>query len=72
MEGNCLYCIAGFMLLTVAAASLWIRQHNASRNRREPPGPRGIPFLGQLPFAGKNLFNVKCMEWAKTYGPVFK
>ncbi|XP_076825662.1 cytochrome P450 2U1-like [Clavelina lepadiformis] len=34
-----------------------------------PPGPRGIPFLGILPFLGK-YSERKIAKWSKSYGPV--
>lgn len=36
-----------------------------------PPGPRGVPFLGYLPFLGKN-FHREFAELARTYGPIYK
>ncbi|XP_030512714.1 flavonoid 3'-monooxygenase CYP75B137-like [Rhodamnia argentea] len=46
------------------------------RRRRDataplPPGPRGLPFLGYLPFLGTNLHR-KFAELAESYGPIFK
>lgn len=62
--------------VVVAALSVlliwWVLKKIASRKEKcGPPSPPGIPLLGHLPYAGRNLFSVKCMEWAKTYGPVF-
>ncbi|XP_030468591.2 flavonoid 3'-monooxygenase CYP75B137-like [Syzygium oleosum] len=36
-----------------------------------PPGPRGMPFLGYLPFLGTELHR-KFAELAETYGPIYK
>ncbi|XP_048141065.1 flavonoid 3'-monooxygenase CYP75B137-like isoform X1 [Rhodamnia argentea] len=36
-----------------------------------PPGPRGVPFLGYLPFLGTHLHQ-KFSELAETYGPIYK
>ncbi|XP_039167213.1 flavonoid 3'-monooxygenase CYP75B137-like [Eucalyptus grandis] len=36
-----------------------------------PPGPRGVPFFGYLPFLGTNLHR-KFAELAETYGPIYK
>ncbi|KAI3410212.1 uncharacterized protein J3R85_018904 [Psidium guajava] len=36
-----------------------------------PPGPRGVPFLGYLPFLGADLHR-KFAELAETYGPIYK
>lgn len=38
--------------------------------RNVPPGPRGVPLFGYLPFLGQNA-HVKCMNLAKKYGSVF-
>nr|XP_010934173.1 flavonoid 3'-monooxygenase [Elaeis guineensis] len=36
-----------------------------------PPGPRGLPLVGNLPFLGPNLH--QCFsQYARTYGPIFK
>lgn len=49
-----------------------VRQANANANRKLPPGPKGVPFFG-------NLFQIdvlrpypKFREWAKEYGPVYR
>ncbi|XP_058008182.1 cytochrome P450 93A3-like [Hevea brasiliensis] len=36
-----------------------------------PPGPRGFPILGYLPFLGPNLHQL-FMELAQNYGPIYK
>ncbi|CAK7345530.1 unnamed protein product [Dovyalis caffra] len=36
-----------------------------------PPGPRGLPIVGYLPFLGRNLHQL-FMELALTYGPIYK
>lgn len=36
-----------------------------------PPGPRGLPIVGYLPFLGPNLHQM-FMELALTYGPIYK
>ncbi|KAH9925312.1 cytochrome P450 [Fomitopsis serialis] len=43
------------------------------RNRRQlsvPPGPRGIPLLGNALQLPKQCYWLTFAEWAKTYGPV--
>ncbi|CAK8678669.1 unnamed protein product [Clavelina lepadiformis] len=39
------------------------------RPAKLPPGPRGIPIFGVLPFLGK-YGERKIAQWSKTYGPV--
>ncbi|XP_004298684.1 PREDICTED: flavonoid 3',5'-hydroxylase-like [Fragaria vesca subsp. vesca] len=36
-----------------------------------PPGPRGLPLLGYLPFLGADL-HVEFTDMAKVYGPIYK
>ncbi|CAI9093809.1 OLC1v1029389C1 [Oldenlandia corymbosa var. corymbosa] len=36
-----------------------------------PPGPRGLPLVGYLPFLGANL-HTQFAELAQQYGPIFK
>ncbi|XP_076825448.1 cytochrome P450 2J6-like [Clavelina lepadiformis] len=53
-----LLCLSGLLLL------YWYQ-----RPRNFPPGPRGIPIFGMLPFMGK-YGERKLAKWSKTYGPV--
>ncbi|KAL0446068.1 UNVERIFIED_CONTAM: cytochrome [Sesamum latifolium] len=41
------------------------------RNPPLPPGPRGLPILGYLPFLGKNLLH-QFRDLAHQYGPIYK
>ncbi|KAL0296155.1 UNVERIFIED_CONTAM: Flavonoid 3'-monooxygenase [Sesamum radiatum] len=43
----------------------------ARRTRPLPPGPRGLPILGYLPFLGKNLLH-QFADLAQRYGPIYK
>lgn len=40
-----------------------------TRPKHKPPGPRGLPVIGVLPFLTERP-DIKIMEWAKTYGGV--
>ncbi|XP_030468614.1 flavonoid 3'-monooxygenase CYP75B137-like [Syzygium oleosum] len=61
-------------LLVIAIAALiffaWFRRRKNTMAPL-PPGPRGMPFLGYLPFLGTHLHR-KFAELAETYGPIYK
>ncbi|KAM7291380.1 cytochrome P450 2H1-like [Ixodes scapularis] len=57
--------IAAVVLLT------WFRS-TKSRALKLPPGPKGLPILGHLPFLKNSLQYDRCAQWAKTYGPVLR
>src|SRR6187402_1372679 len=43
-----------------------------SRRKLLPPGPRGLPFIGNLfDLADNESVPKKAVEWTKKYGPVF-
>jgi hypothetical protein len=42
-----------------------------SRYAKLPPGPRGIPVLGNLLQLPANFAFLKLHEWSKSYGPIF-
>ncbi|XP_040068815.1 cytochrome P450 2F3 [Ixodes scapularis] len=69
---------AGFVWGTYSAVAagvltfvvlLWLRQ-KFGKKQTLPPGPRGLPLLGYLPFLEKNL-HVKLRDLSREYGPVF-
>lgn len=40
------------------------------KEKKFPPGPTGVPFLGYLPFVGNNTTRT-FMRIGKKYGPIF-
>ncbi|CAA7394887.1 unnamed protein product [Spirodela intermedia] len=59
------------VLASVLAVSIVFYLFRRTKNgaRLLPPGPRGLPLLGSLPFLGSDL-HVSFAELARTYGPV--
>ena len=51
-------------LICFLMAYRWIR-----RPRNFPPGPRGVPILGVIPFIGSHIERT-FRDWGKQYGPV--
>ncbi|XP_073134292.1 cytochrome P450 71AU50-like [Henckelia pumila] len=50
----------------------WIsKTSNKEKHDPIPPGPRGLPILGYLPFLQLNL-HIQFSELAKKYGPLYK
>ncbi|KAH9925322.1 cytochrome P450 [Fomitopsis serialis] len=57
----------------IALCLISILVYTFSRNRRQsstPPGPRGLPFLGNALQIPKECSWLAFAEWAKIYGPV--
>ncbi|KAM5572765.1 flavonoid 3'-monooxygenase CYP75B137 [Rosa sericea] len=51
---------------------LWIwKKPNRNPTPPLPPGPRGLPLLGYLPFLGANL-HLEFTDMARVYGPIYK
>ncbi|XP_030469320.2 flavonoid 3'-monooxygenase CYP75B137-like [Syzygium oleosum] len=65
---------AAMTLLVIAIAALsffYLFRRRKIGTAQLPPGPRGVPFLGYLPFLGTDLHQ-KFAELAKNYGPIYK
>ncbi|CAN8015323.1 unnamed protein product, partial [Ixodes persulcatus] len=60
--------VAAILVAITAAVWLWFRPE---RRRTLPPGPRGFPLIGFLPFLGRN-HHVMFRDLAKIYGPVVR
>ncbi|KAK3432683.1 hypothetical protein EUGRSUZ_D00206 [Eucalyptus grandis] len=63
---------ATLLLIVIAALTFFslLRRRNHT-TAPLPPGPRGVPFFGYLPFLGTDLHR-KFTELAETYGPIYK
>ncbi|CAN7984946.1 unnamed protein product [Ixodes hexagonus] len=57
-------------LLATTAAIFWFIFRTPDSSKL-PPGPKGVPLLGYLPFFGRN-HHLKFVELAKIYGPVVR
>ncbi|KAL0285464.1 UNVERIFIED_CONTAM: cytochrome [Sesamum angustifolium] len=62
------------MLSVLVMSIIWFIKVSFNPGRRTPPlppGPRGLPILGYLPFLGKNLLH-QFGDLAHQYGPIYK
>jgi hypothetical protein len=62
-----LYLIGGALLLALAAA----RDVYLKRNSGLPPGPPGLPLLGNVLELPSTFLWYRLTAWSKSYGPVF-
>ncbi|CAH1415412.1 unnamed protein product [Lactuca virosa] len=61
-----------FPVFTLSAISFAIFLYISWKSRsRLPPGPRGLPVLGYLPFLGANLLD-EFTKMGQRFGPIFK
>lgn len=63
---DCIWNPTFFIGLIVFCAIRWWQQPHP----RFPPGFRGLPFVGVVPFIGLEQHK-KVNEWSKKYGPIF-
>uniref|UniRef100_T1JBZ4 Cytochrome P450 n=1 Tax=Strigamia maritima TaxID=126957 RepID=T1JBZ4_STRMM len=62
-----------FLLFVFVTCLLSIRYFYANSRRQPlPPGPRGVPFLGYLPFLKESNTYLQLDELAKKFGPMFR
>ncbi|CAN0841951.1 Flavonoid 3'-monooxygenase [Linum grandiflorum] len=65
-----LHSLLSAALVAASIMALWLLK-KVSNNTPLPPGPRGLPIVGYLPFLSTHLH--KCFtELAETYGPIYK
>lgn len=62
--------VTGLAIILMAAAAFAFRKRNGNTGKL-PPGPRGIPFLGYLPFLRSN-HHAMFKNLAKIYGPIVR
>ena len=55
----------------IGLLSVWALQQQKRRGKPSPPGPRGVPILGILPFLG-DAAHLAFSRWAEEFGPVFQ
>ncbi|XP_047340798.1 flavonoid 3'-monooxygenase CYP75B137-like isoform X2 [Impatiens glandulifera] len=70
LSENYLYQVL-LLLIVAILCWLWMRKGNKLVTASLPPGPRGLPIAGYLPFLGKNLHH-QFTKLAEEYGPIYK
>lgn len=61
--------------IVIFTAAIWFLLYTKSRlatTKNLPPGPRGLPVIGYLPFIRTNSRHRQFAELAKIYGPIYK
>ncbi|PIA57886.1 hypothetical protein AQUCO_00500063v1 [Aquilegia coerulea] len=69
------YTTIPVLILSVTLIFFTLYEYGIKKWRKEkvplPPGPRGLPIVGNLPFLDRNL-HTYFAKLAETYGPIFK
>ncbi|XP_052483632.1 carnosic acid synthase isoform X1 [Gossypium raimondii] len=60
------------VILAISLWHLWFVKKSKKIVAQLPPGPRGLPIVGYLPFLGTDNLHLSFTELAATYGPSFK
>ncbi|XP_073124549.1 labd-13Z-ene-9,15,16-triol synthase, chloroplastic-like [Henckelia pumila] len=71
MDDYKLAILSAFLIIASIIWWFWISKTSKKETHPIPPGPRGLPILGYLPFLQLNLHK-QFTELAQKYGPVYK
>ncbi|XP_073286535.1 labd-13Z-ene-9,15,16-triol synthase, chloroplastic-like [Primulina huaijiensis] len=71
MDGFSLPYLTAIVIVVSLFWYFWISRTSKKEAHPIPPGPRGLPILGYLPFLQVNLHK-QFTELAKKYGPIYK
>ncbi|KAF4404038.1 hypothetical protein G4B88_014494 [Cannabis sativa] len=66
-----LHILILFFFAILSLVWFWLTTKRSSTVPPLPPGPRGWPIVGYLPFLSPNL-HIDLSELAKVYGPIFR
>ncbi|KAL1547503.1 labd-13Z-ene-9,15,16-triol synthase, chloroplastic-like [Salvia divinorum] len=62
--------ILGSLVVSLVVATIfWYKSNHAGKS---PPGPRGIPILGYLPFMSSRNMLQQLADLSQQYGPIYK
>ncbi|KAI3858608.1 hypothetical protein MKX03_005656, partial [Papaver bracteatum] len=64
-------CFTISIILAAITWYLWVRKKPVDRNSRLPPGPLGLPVVGNIPFIDPELHRYFA-KLTNKYGPIFK
>ncbi|KAK6262962.1 hypothetical protein QUC31_008778 [Theobroma cacao] len=67
-----LFRVAFSFLIAILAISLWHLRKSRKSIAPLPPGPRGLPLVGYLPFLGTDNLHLVFTELAGVYGPIYQ
>ena len=63
------YVLVPASLVSLTLAILWIRQLLGAKSSLPlPPGPKGLPILGNLLDLASDGVHVKCRDWSRQLG----
>lgn len=73
ISGMTIY-ISALVAIVLGSAFIWYsrRKNRDPSRKRHPPGPRGIPLLGNLEFNKPKFYHTKGMDWVRQYGPIYR